>query len=119
MQVGTEALKEAFQDAGEIVSAVVMRDQTGTSRGFGFVNFEKPEDADKAIANFNDTPHTQGTWLVRMRNKIWGSFPDLHYTRGVVWYHPSQQAESSLNAASTSQSIPEDPSSSGSTAQAF
>ena len=64
IQVGTEALKEAFQDAGEIVSAVVMRDQAGTSRGFGFVNFEKPEAADKAVADFNGAPNTQGTWLV-------------------------------------------------------
>ena len=63
-QVGTEALKEAFQSAGDIVSAVVMRDQAGASRGFGFVNFEKPEAADKAVADFMGTSHTQGTWLV-------------------------------------------------------
>lgn len=65
--MGTEALKEAFQDAGDIVSAVVMRDQAGTSRGFGFVNFEKPEAADKAVAGFNAAPHTQGTWLVGLQ----------------------------------------------------
>ena len=63
-QVGTEALKEAFQDAGDIASAVVMRDQAGASRGFGFVNFEKPEAADKAVADFNGASQTQGTWLV-------------------------------------------------------
>ena len=64
VQVGTDALKEAFQDAGDIASAVVMRDQAGTSRGFGFVNFEKPEAADKAVADFHNAPHTRGTWLV-------------------------------------------------------
>ncbi len=70
IQVGTEALKEAFQDAGDIVSAVVMRDQAGTSRGFGFVNFEKPEAADKAVADFNGAPHTQGTWLVGLQRLL-------------------------------------------------
>ena len=65
-QVGIEALKEAFRDAGDIVSAVVMRDQSGASRGFGFVNFEQAEAADRAVANFDDLPstHAQSTWLV-------------------------------------------------------
>ena len=64
IQVGTDALKEAFRDAGDIVSAVVMRDQAGTSRGFGFVNFVTPEAADRAVTDFNNLPHAEGTWLV-------------------------------------------------------
>ncbi|CAL5228112.1 g11188 [Coccomyxa viridis] len=85
----TEALKEAFQDAGDIVSAVVMRDQAGTSRGFGFVNFEKPEAADKAVADFNGAPHTQGTWLVRKalpktsKQEAVGNDPCTLYVRGL------------------------------------
>ena len=65
-QVGIEALKEAFRDAGDIASAVVMRDQSGASRGFGFVNFEQAEAADRAVANFDNLPstHAQSAWLV-------------------------------------------------------
>ena len=71
LQVGIEALKEAFRDAGDIVSAVVMRDQSGASRGFGFVNFEKPEAADRAVSNFDNLPstHAQSGWLVGPRSK--------------------------------------------------
>jgi polyadenylate-binding protein len=64
VQVGTEELKEAFKDAGEIVSAVVMRDQAGVSRGFGFVNFSHPEDADRAVAEYGSVPPGQSSWLV-------------------------------------------------------
>ncbi len=66
LQVGIEALKEAFRDAGDIASAVVMRDQSGASRGFGFVNFEEAEAADRAVANFDNLPstHAQSAWLV-------------------------------------------------------
>ena len=78
VQVGTEELKEAFRDAGEIVSAVVMRDQAGTSRGFGFVNFAHPEGADRAVAEHGSMPQGQGSWLVsalglpRATSSAWG-----------------------------------------------
>lgn len=65
VQIGTQELKEAFREAGEIVSAVVMRDQAGASRGFGFVNFVHPEGADRAVAESGGMAPGQGSWLVR------------------------------------------------------
>jgi hypothetical protein len=46
----TEDLQMAFSNFGKIVDAVVINDRnTGRSRGFGFVTFEKHADADEAI----------------------------------------------------------------------
>ena len=42
-------LVELFKPYGEIVSACVMKDEEGKSRGFGFVCFEKWQDAKKAL----------------------------------------------------------------------
>lgn len=51
----TEAgLKEAFSQAGEVVSAAVITDKmSGRSRGFGFVEMSTEEDAQKAIDMWN------------------------------------------------------------------
>uniref|UniRef100_A0A8C0J5A4 RRM domain-containing protein n=1 Tax=Chelonoidis abingdonii TaxID=106734 RepID=A0A8C0J5A4_CHEAB len=39
--------------AGKTLSVRVMMDDTGRSKGFGFVNFEKHEEAQKAVADMN------------------------------------------------------------------
>lgn len=44
-----ERLLEEFSKFGNITSAKVMRDEKGTSKGFGFVCFESPESASSAI----------------------------------------------------------------------
>ncbi|KAL5224671.1 hypothetical protein ABZP36_011310 [Zizania latifolia] len=46
-------LRNQFAPFGAITSAIVMRDASGASRCFGFVNFEKPECAAKAVASLN------------------------------------------------------------------
>lgn len=47
-------LKDGFAEAGAVSSAVVIMDKmTGRSKGFGFVEFESDEDAQKAIDMFN------------------------------------------------------------------
>jgi cold-inducible RNA-binding protein len=48
------ALKEAFAQAGNVVSAqIIINRMTGQSRGFGFVEMETPEEAQKAIELWN------------------------------------------------------------------
>ena len=47
-------LKAHFEQAGTVVSAKVIMDrETGRSRGFGFVEMENEEAANKAIEMFN------------------------------------------------------------------
>jgi len=49
-----EQLGEYFAQAGKVVSAVVITDRnSGRSKGFAFVEYEKEEEAKKAIEMFN------------------------------------------------------------------
>lgn len=53
-----EELKELFAQAGGVVSAAVIRYQdTGRSKGFGFVEMDTEEAAQKAIDTFNGQDH--------------------------------------------------------------
>jgi len=46
-----------FTPFGKVTSAFVMKDETGESKGFGFVNFENHEEATKAIEALNEKDH--------------------------------------------------------------
>ncbi|NWW51747.1 PABP4 protein, partial [Pedionomus torquatus] len=48
-----ERLKELFSKYGKTLSVKVMTDPAGKSKGFGFVSFEKHEDANKAVEEMN------------------------------------------------------------------
>ncbi|PIO38455.1 hypothetical protein AB205_0188250 [Aquarana catesbeiana] len=48
-----ERLKETFSKYGKTLSVKVMTDPSGKSKGFGFVSFEKHEDANKAVDDMN------------------------------------------------------------------
>ena len=49
-----EDLRSLFAQAGPVVSAAVITDRdTGTSKGFGFVEMTSQVDAQKAISMFN------------------------------------------------------------------
>ena len=51
-----EELKEMFSKVGELESCSIITDKyTGQSKGFGFIEFKKDEDATKAIETLNDT----------------------------------------------------------------
>ena len=50
-----QRLHELFSVCGKIVSCKVPVDANGAATGFGFVNYEKEEDATKAIEKFNNT----------------------------------------------------------------
>jgi RNA recognition motif-containing protein len=52
--VTSDDIKQAFAPFGTIVDAVVIMDKmTGRSRGFGFVEFSKPEEAKAAVEKLN------------------------------------------------------------------
>lgn len=49
-----EDLEQHFAQHGKVVSAVVIKDRdSGQSKGFGFVEMENKEDAQKAISEFD------------------------------------------------------------------
>lgn len=51
--VTEEALREKFSGFGEITSLVIAKNENGTSRGFGFINFDSPDDAKQATEAMN------------------------------------------------------------------
>jgi len=52
-QIDDERLRKEFSSYGTITSAKVMTDDTGRSKGFGFVCFSQPEEATKAVTEMN------------------------------------------------------------------
>lgn len=53
--IDSEGLKKLFEKFGATTEAEVISDRyNGRSKGFGFVTFEKDEDAQKAIAEMNE-----------------------------------------------------------------
>lgn len=50
-----EKLKSLFSKYGKITSCTVMKNLDGSSRGFGFVAFEDPRAAEKAVKEMNNT----------------------------------------------------------------
>uniref|UniRef100_A0A8C5EP00 Polyadenylate-binding protein n=1 Tax=Gouania willdenowi TaxID=441366 RepID=A0A8C5EP00_GOUWI len=52
-EMDDEKLREVFSQYGNAMSIRVMTDDSGKSRGFGFVSFERHEDAQKAVDEMN------------------------------------------------------------------
>ncbi|KNC79589.1 polyadenylate-binding protein 1 [Sphaeroforma arctica JP610] len=52
---GDDELKAEFEKYGPITSCVIARDDEGKSKGFGFICFEEPEHAGKAVEEMNET----------------------------------------------------------------
>ncbi|KAM8920294.1 LOW QUALITY PROTEIN: polyadenylate-binding protein 1-like [Lycaon pictus] len=53
VDVDEQGLQDLFSRFGKMLSVKVMRDDSGHSRGFGFVNFQKHEEAQKAVMDMN------------------------------------------------------------------
>ncbi|XP_059647817.1 polyadenylate-binding protein 8-like [Cornus florida] len=64
-----EDLKKAFGEFGSITSAVVMRDEDGNSRCFGFVNFENADAAAKSVEALNGQKIDNKDWYVGRAQK--------------------------------------------------
>ncbi|OIW15647.1 hypothetical protein TanjilG_08223 [Lupinus angustifolius] len=62
-------LNKFFGEYGTITSSVVMRDGDGKSKGFGFVNFENPDDAAKAVEALNGKKFDDKEWYVGKAQK--------------------------------------------------
>jgi polyadenylate-binding protein len=67
--IADEDLGNKFQEYGPITSAVVMRDAEGKSKCFGFVNFENPDDAARAVENLNGKKFDDKEWYVGRAQK--------------------------------------------------
>uniref|UniRef100_A0A8C5RDG3 Polyadenylate-binding protein n=1 Tax=Laticauda laticaudata TaxID=8630 RepID=A0A8C5RDG3_LATLA len=52
-EIDDERLKDLFSNYGKTLSVKVMTDPAGKSKGFGFVSFEKHEEASKAVEEMN------------------------------------------------------------------
>lgn len=48
-KVDEERLKQLFIPFGQITNTIIMRDEAGNSKGFGFINFSRPEEAHLAV----------------------------------------------------------------------
>lgn len=64
-----EDLGNKFEEYGLITSAVVMRDAEGKSKCFGFVNFENPDDAARAVEDLNGKKFDDKEWYVGRAQK--------------------------------------------------
>uniref|UniRef100_A0A803PRX3 Polyadenylate-binding protein n=1 Tax=Cannabis sativa TaxID=3483 RepID=A0A803PRX3_CANSA len=62
-------LTNIFGEYGSITSVVVMRDQKGKSKGFGFVNFEDADDAARAVDGLNGKTFDEKEWYVGKAQK--------------------------------------------------
>ncbi|CAL0322472.1 unnamed protein product [Lupinus luteus] len=67
--VTDDDLKKIFGEYGTITSSVVMRDGDGKSKCFGFVNFENPDDAAKAVESLNGKKFEDKEWYVGKAQK--------------------------------------------------
>ncbi|KAK6159322.1 hypothetical protein DH2020_006636 [Rehmannia glutinosa] len=62
-------LKKIFGEFGQITSTVVMRNEDGTSKCFGFVNFENAENAARAVESLNGQKFDNNEWYVGRAQK--------------------------------------------------
>ncbi|XP_022896122.1 polyadenylate-binding protein 8-like [Olea europaea var. sylvestris] len=64
-----EDMKKIFGEFGSITSMVVMRDEDGNSKCFGFVNFENAADAAKCVESLNGKKFDDKEWYVGRAKK--------------------------------------------------
>ncbi|XP_073140510.1 polyadenylate-binding protein 8-like isoform X2 [Henckelia pumila] len=64
-----EDLRKIFGEFGSLTSTVVMRNEDGKSKGFGFVNFENADDAARAVESLNGHKFDNKEWYVGRAQK--------------------------------------------------
>ncbi|KAL2934860.1 Polyadenylate-binding protein 7 [Bienertia sinuspersici] len=66
-----ENLKTKFSEYGKILSLVIYKDDDGASKGFGFVNFENPDDARRAIEAMHGSQlGSKNLYVARAQKKV-------------------------------------------------
>ncbi|KAK3739741.1 hypothetical protein QZH41_003571 [Actinostola sp. cb2023] len=53
-EMNEDSLKDMCLHAGKIISVKIMTDDIGKAKGFGFISFESPEEAEKAVDLMNN-----------------------------------------------------------------
>ncbi|CAI8594882.1 unnamed protein product [Vicia faba] len=68
----TEALlKEKFSSFGKILSLAIVKDEKGLSKGFGFMNYENPDDARRATKAMNGSQFgSKNLYVARAQKKV-------------------------------------------------
>lgn len=61
-----ETLRPVFEAFGKVISINIIKDHTGRSKGFGFVEMETTEEANNAINNLNEKPHLERNMRVSL-----------------------------------------------------
>eukprot|EP00758_Cryptobia_borreli_P011826 Tbor_TRINITY_DN5695_c2_g1::TRINITY_DN5695_c2_g1_i1::g.8796::m.8796/K13208/ELAVL2_3_4; ELAV like protein 2/3/4 len=102
------ALRELFEPHGEIVSAKVSSDLvTGNSKLFGFVLYEKPASAQKAIAALNGIRLVEGSFsklhvsFAMHDEKTNAGESDILYVRNLPYFVVSENLHSVFSAYGT------------------
>jgi polyadenylate-binding protein len=62
-ELDDEKLLNMFEAFGKVNSCIVMSDENGKSKGYGFVAFERPEDAENAVNDLNEKELPNGKKL--------------------------------------------------------
>ncbi|GAA5922142.1 hypothetical protein JCM1841_006899 [Sporobolomyces salmonicolor] len=70
VEVEAEEFRGIFEPFGKVTSAVITTDSEGKSKGFGFVNYEKHEDAAKAVEALHEKDYKgQQLYVARAQRK--------------------------------------------------
>ena len=56
-EMGQDEFERLFSQFGAVTSALIAVDEEGKSKGFGFVNYERHEEAQKAVDTLHDSEH--------------------------------------------------------------
>uniref|UniRef100_A0A0K3CFG2 Polyadenylate-binding protein n=1 Tax=Rhodotorula toruloides TaxID=5286 RepID=A0A0K3CFG2_RHOTO len=70
LEVDEAEFRGLFEPFGKVTSAVITKDAEGNSKGFGFVNYERHEDAAKAVDALHDKDYKgQNLYVARAQRK--------------------------------------------------
>lgn len=82
-QANEDSLKQHFETCGKVVSVKVVADQyTGKSKGFGFVEMETAEEAQRAIDQLNEQPMLGRNLRVSLAQERSSTTPGSFSSRG-------------------------------------